>query len=143
MRALIAAFSGFIFGVGLVISGMTNPYRVLGFLDVAGDWDPTLAFVMAGAILVAAPAFGIARRQRKALLGDPINLPPRRPVTVSLALGAAIFGVGWGLSGLCPGPAIVLLSTLRIKALVFFAAVLGGTWLAKAASLRSKAGQAD
>jgi len=132
MRTIIAALSGLVFGAGLIISGMTNPYRIFGFLDVTGDWDPTLAFVMGGAVLVAAPAFALARWRKKALLGDPIQLPPRRPVTASIVLGAAIFGIGWGLSGLCPGPSIVVLSTLHPKALVFFSGLIGGIWIGRA-----------
>ena len=112
MHLLTAALAGSVFGLGLVISGMTDPNRVLAFLDFAGDWDPTLAFVMAGAIAIAAPGYALARRKKAAALGDAIALPPRQPVTLSLAVGAAIFGVGWGLSGICPGPTIVLLSTV-------------------------------
>ena len=131
MNAIIAALFGLIFGVGLVISGMTDPNRILAFLDVAGDWDPSLALVMAGAIAVALPAYAFARRIKSAALGDSIHLPDRsRPITPSLVAGAAIFGVGWGLSGLCPGPAIVLLSAAQLKAFLFFAAVAIGMWAA-------------
>jgi O-acetylhomoserine (thiol)-lyase len=131
MGALTAAIFGLIFGAGLVISGMTDPNRILAFLDVAGNWDPSLALVMAAAIAIALPAFALARQAKTAALGDPIDLPDRkRPITLSLVLGAAIFGVGWGLSGLCPGPAIVLLSTGQTKALAFFVAVAAGIWAA-------------
>ena len=129
MRAITSALFGLIFGVGLVISGMTDPNRILAFLDVAGDWDPSLALVMVAAIVVALPAFAFARRSKASALGETIILPDRRkPITSSLLAGAAIFGVGWGLSGLCPGPAIVLLSSGTLKALVFFAAVAIGIW---------------
>lgn len=138
MNALTAGLAGLIFGSGLVISGMTDPNRVLAFLDVTGEWDPTLAFVMAGAIAIAAPAFALGRRKQPAALGDAIALPPRRPVTLSLAAGAAIFGVGWGLSGICPGPSIVLLSTVQLKALTFVGAALGGIWLGAALTSKPK-----
>lgn len=130
MRELTAAVSGLIFRLGLVISGMTDPNRILAFLDVAGDWAPSLALVMASAIAVAAPAFALARRKKTAAFGETIALPPHQPVSFALATGAALFGAGWGLSGLCPSPAIVLLSTAQPKARVFFGAALGGIWLA-------------
>jgi hypothetical protein len=140
MQALTAAVFGLIFGAGLVISGMTDPNRILAFLDVAGDWDPSLALVMAGAIAVAAPAFALARRNNKSALGDTIALPPRKPVTLAIIAGAALFGAGWGLSGLCPGPAIVLLSTAQHKAFAFVGAVLVGIWLAGGLLNRGKPG---
>ena len=131
MNAITSALFGLIFGAGLIISGMTDPNRILAFLDVAGDWDPSLALVMAGAIAIALPAYAFARRIKTAALGEAIDLPDRRrPITPSLLAGAAIFGVGWGLSGLCPGPAIVLLSTAQLKAFLFFAAVAVGIWTA-------------
>ncbi len=131
MNVIAAALFGVIFGAGLVISGMTDPDRILAFLDVAGDWDPSLALVMAGAIAVALPAYALVRRTQTTALGETMHLPDRsRPVTASLIAGAVLFGVGWGLSGLCPGPAIVLLGTIQLKAILFFAAVAAGTWLA-------------
>ena len=131
MNAVTAAIFGLIFGAGLVISGMTDPNRILAFLDVAGEWDPSLALVMVGAIAIALPAYALARRLKTTALGEAIDLPDRRrPITPSLLAGAAIFGVGWGLSGLCPGPAIVLLSTAQLKAVLFFAAVAIGIWAA-------------
>ena len=131
MNAVTAALCGLIFGAGLVISGMTDPNRILAFLDVAGDWDPSLALVMAAAIAVALPAYALARRTKTTALGDAIDLPDRsRPITPSLVAGAAIFGVGWGLSGLCPGPAIVLMSTAQLKAFSFLSAVATGIWAA-------------
>ncbi|MFT4080373.1 DUF6691 family protein [Rhodomicrobium lacus] len=139
MRAITSAIFGFIFGAGLVISGMTDPNRVLGFLDVAGNWDPTLAFVMVGAIAVTLPAFALARRVRNAALGGPISIPDRkRPITLSLVIGAAIFGVGWGLSGICPGPAIVILTTATVKVSVFFAALVLGLWIASVVPARAQ-----
>ena len=136
---ITAALFGLIFGTGLVISGMTDPNRILAFLDVTGDWNPSLALVMGGAIAIAAPAFALARRKRTSVFGGTIALPDRKPITFALVAGAALFGVGWGLSGLCPGPAIVLLSTLQTKAVVFFGGVLGG--IALAAVLPSRAGE--
>ena len=123
---ITAGVFGLVFGSGLELSHMADPARVAAFLDVTGDWNPALAFVMGGAILVAFPAFWYARRRRKALLGDAIELPARKPVTARLVLGAAIFGVGWGLSGICPGPGLVLLGSLEPHALTFVGAMVIG-----------------
>ncbi|MGY9106543.1 MAG: DUF6691 family protein [Alphaproteobacteria bacterium] len=131
-----AGFFGLLFGLGLVTSHMTDPDRVIGFLDVMGDWDPSLAFVMIGAIAVAAPAFVIARKRDKALLGDPISLPKRSGIDMPLVLGAAIFGVGWGLAGICPGPGIALLGTLDKGALYFVPAVIVGMFAARLVARR-------
>lgn len=112
MNALIALVAGLLFGAGLLLSGMANPANVLGFLDVAGAWNPVLAFVMGGAIAVALPAFWWARRHPRALNGRAIELPTRASltaVTPRLVAGSAVFGLGWGLVGLCPGPSLVLL----------------------------------
>ena len=137
MAAITAGLFGLIFGIGLVISGMTDPNRILAFLDVAGDWDPSLALVMVAAIAVALPAYAFARRTKTTALGNAIDLPDRsRPITPGLLLGAALFGVGWGLSGLCPGPAIVLLSTAQLKAISFFGAGAIGLWAAARISMR-------
>ncbi len=132
-RGLAAGAFGLLFGVGLIVAGMTDPVRVLAFLDVAGDWDPTLAFVMIGAIAVAAPAFAIARRTPVAALGDAIALPDRRRIDARLIGGSALFGLGWGLAGICPGPALVLLGNDGLSALLFVAALLAGGWIADAA----------
>jgi len=129
MKALSALVAGVLFGLGLLISGMTNPANVLAFLDIAGDWNPALAFTMAGAVASAAPAFLYARRRRRTLLGEPQELPERARVDGRLLTGAAIFGVGWGMSGICPGPALVLLAGGTKQALVF-AASLGMGMLA-------------
>ncbi len=126
-----AGFLGLLFGIGLVTSHMTDPERIADFLDFAGDWDPTLAFVMIGAIAVAAPAFVVAKGRERALLGETIALPERKTVNKPLLLGAAIFGIGWGLAGICPGPGIVLLGTLDIGALVFVPAVIAGMFIAR------------
>jgi len=126
-----AGFLGLLFGLGLVTSHITDPDRIVDFLDVAGDWDPTLAFVMIGAIAVAAPAFVIARSRERSLLGETIVLPERTRIDRPLMLGAAIFGVGWGLAGICPGPGIALLGTLDKGALVFVPAVIAGMFIAR------------
>lgn len=127
MNAITAALFGLIFGFGLIISGMTDPNRILAFLDVAGDWDPTLALVMVAAIAVTLPAYTMARRRKTTVLGETIDLPDRkRPITLSLVAGAAIFGAGWGLSGLCPGPTMVLLSTAQFKVFLFFGGLVAG-----------------
>ena len=131
MKVLTAAFFGGLFGLGLIVSGMTDPARVLGFLDVAGDWNPALAFVMGGAVLTALPAFAIARRRRVSLLGDAVEPPDRRIINARLLIGAAVFGVGWGLVGICPGPGLVLLGQNPLRAGVFVAAIAVGALVAR------------
>ena len=126
MEILVATLLGLLFGAGLILSGMSNPARVAAFLDLAGAWNPSLALVMAAAIAVAAPAFAWARRHPLAWLGDPILQPPRGPIDARVMLGAALFGVGWGLSGICPGPALVLLGAHNLKGMIFLAAMIVG-----------------
>ncbi|ASV97049.1 DUF6691 family protein [Paraburkholderia aromaticivorans] len=126
MGGLTALLSGLLFGTGLMVSGMANPAKVLGFLDLAGRWDPSLAFVMAGAIAVGSLAFVFAKRLDKSLLGFPMQIPARSSVTLRLVLGSAVFGVGWGLAGFCPGPALVALGGGFPKAWGFVAAMLAG-----------------
>jgi uncharacterized membrane protein YedE/YeeE len=121
--------SGLIFGIGLIISGMSNPAKVLGFLDLAGHWDPSLMFVMAGAITLGMMAFGAAATRRRSLLGAPFALPTARHIDRRLVIGSLTFGVGWGLAGFCPGPALVSLGRGQIKALVFIIAMLAGMGL--------------
>jgi hypothetical protein len=118
--------AGLVFGIGLIISGMANPAKVLGFLDISGSWDPSLAFVMAGAIAVGALAFALARRRGASLLGAPIKLPASREIDRRLVTGSALFGAGWGIAGFCPGPALVSLGTGSHKAMLFVAAMLAG-----------------
>jgi uncharacterized protein len=123
---IVALFSGALFGLGLAVSGMTNPAKVIGFLDLAGEWDPTLAFVMGGALLVTIPAFRlILGRQRPILAGD-FALPTKTSLDARLLGGAALFGVGWGLSGFCPGPAVVALTTGLTPVFAFVAAMVAG-----------------
>ncbi|MGN6806162.1 MAG: DUF6691 family protein [Trinickia sp.] len=126
MGWLTALLSGLLFGIGLMLSGMANPAKVLGFLDIAGRWDPSLAFVMAGAIAIGAIAFAFATRLKKSLLGWPMWIPSSSSVTLRLVLGSAAFGVGWGLAGFCPGPALVVLGAGFPKAWGFVAAMLAG-----------------
>jgi uncharacterized protein len=126
MNAIAAFLAGLVFGVGLIVSGMSDPSKVIGFLDVAGAWDPSLAFVMAGAILVGFFAFGFARRRSQAVLGGAMRLPSRRDIDPPLVLGSVAFGVGWGLAGFCPGPALVSFGSGQDKAVVFVIAMLAG-----------------
>lgn len=127
MRSLVAALAGLLFGAGLLVSGMTRPAKVIGFLDVTGAWDPTLAFVMAGAILVNAAAFwGVARRRAAPWLDAAFDVPTRRDIDLPLLAGSAIFGVGWGLGGFCPGPALVSAAAGNTAGASFVAAMLTG-----------------
>ena len=126
MQAGFAFLAGLLFGAGLIVSGMANPQKVLGFLDLAGRWDPSLAFVMAGAIGVAVFAFAWAKRRTRTLLGLPIQWPTVRTITVRLVAGSAVFGIGWGLAGFCPGPAIVSIGLGSVKGIAFVGAMLIG-----------------
>lgn len=126
MQAGFAFLAGLLFGVGLIVSGMANPQKVLGFLDLAGRWDPSLAFVMAGATGVAVFAFARAKRRTRSWLGLPMQLPALRAITVRLVAGSAVFGIGWGLAGFCPGPAIVSIGLGSAKGIVFVVAMLVG-----------------
>lgn len=126
MHALGAFVSGLIFGIGLIISGMTDPSKVIGFLDLAGRWDPSLAFVMVGAIIVGLIGYAFARKRTAAFLGGAMHLPAARQIDRRLVLGSLVFGTGWGLAGFCPGPAIVSLGAGQDKAAVFVIAMLAG-----------------
>lgn len=117
---------GLVFGLGLILSGMTDPGKVLGFLDLAGPWDPSLALVMGGAIVVGVVGFTLAGRRRTSVLGDPMQMPTARQIDRRLVLGSLAFGIGWGIAGFCPGPAIVSLGTGEPKAVVFVLAMLAG-----------------
>lgn len=118
--------AGLVFGLGLIVSGMANPAKVLGFLDLAGAWDPSLAFVMAGAIAVSALAFALAKTRTVSWLGAAMTLPGSRDIDRRLVIGSVLFGIGWGVAGFCPGPGLVALGMGEIKALVFVAAMLLG-----------------
>jgi uncharacterized membrane protein YedE/YeeE len=127
MATKIASFvGGLIFGIGLLISGMTEPAKVLGFLDIFGAWDATLAFVMAGAVAVSCIGFALARRRVAPLLASYFAWPTRRDIDAPLVIGSAVFGIGWGLCGICPGPALVNLAGLSAPIIVFVAAMVVG-----------------
>lgn len=145
MKIVMSFAAGLVFGLGLILSGMTDPSKVLGFLDLAGNWDPSLAFVMGGAILVASVAFHFAGGRPRAILGDVMQIPTATQIDRRLVLGGLTFGVGWGLAGYCPGPALVSVAQGGFKSFVFFAAMLGGMLVYElqqrlAASRVSKAG---
>ena len=129
MFILSSLLAGLVFGLGLIVSGMANPAKVLGFLDLAGAWDPSLALVMGGAIVVGFFGFLVAKKRTVSLLGAPMKLPdPRlsRHIDKRLVIGSLLFGAGWGLAGFCPGPGLVALGMVEPKALVFVAAMLAG-----------------
>ena len=129
MPILTALLAGLVFGIGLIVSGMANPAKVLGFLDLAGQWDPSLAFVMGGAVAVGSIAFLLARRRTLSLIGLEMRLPTDRHVDRRLIVGSAIFGIGWGIAGFCPGPALVALGMGEAKAIAFVVAMLLGMGL--------------
>jgi uncharacterized protein len=130
MKAIISSFLiGSIFGFGLAISEMINPTRVIGFLDVTGQWDPTLLAVMGGALLITASLFPLILRRNRALLGERLVLPTKTKMDTPLILGAVIFGIGWGLAGLCPGPALAGLASASPSLAGFVIAMIGGQWL--------------
>jgi uncharacterized membrane protein YedE/YeeE len=141
MTIFASWLAGVIFGLGLIVSGMADPAKVLGFLDLAGAWDPSLAFVMAGAISVAAVAFAMARKRTVSFLGAAMNLPKTRRIDRRLVAGSLMFGIGWGVAGFCPGPGLVALGMGEIKALVFVVAMLAGMGLYEVLE-RRKQGQA-
>lgn len=126
MPVVTALIAGLVFGLGLMVSGMANPAKVLGFLDLGGRWDPSLAFVMAGAIAVGAAAFAQARRRTRSVLGAEMKLPSARQIDRRLVVGSLMFGVGWGVAGFCPGPGLVALGMGDIKAAAFVASMLVG-----------------
>ncbi|MGU3666703.1 DUF6691 family protein [Methylobacterium sp. A49B] len=126
LRVAVALASGLIFGLGLALSGMLDPARVRGFLDVAGAWDPTLVFVLGGAVTVSGLGYFLSRRRSGPVLGTRFDGPSKRRIDAPLVGGAALFGIGWGLSGFCPGPAVAALSTGATPVLVFVAAMLAG-----------------
>lgn len=130
-RLLLSFAIGLVFGAGLLVSGMTSPAKVQGFLDVFGLWDPSLAFVMGGAIAVGLVAFQIAGRRDRTLLGAPLRLPRAGEIDAPLVVGSLVFGAGWGLSGICPGPGLVDLGFLDPNALIFIIAMAAGILLRK------------
>ncbi len=131
LKMLVNLFAGALFGLGLAVSGMVNPQKVIGFLDIAGDWDPTLAFVMGGALLVAIPAFRLIFKRSRPVLTDDFDLPTNDSLDARLLGGAALFGVGWGLSGFCPGPSVTALASGLLPVFAFVAAMIAGMALYK------------
>ncbi|MFT0532493.1 DUF6691 family protein [Castellaniella hirudinis] len=129
MAKFSAFLAGLVFGIGLLVSGMADPVKVIGFLDIAGAWDPSLALVMGGAVLAGLGAFRLAGRRTVTYLGLPLALPATRGIDRRLVLGSLVFGLGWGLAGLCPGPALVDLGAGHWQAAVFVAAMLLGMGL--------------
>lgn len=129
MRLFIAILCGLLFGAGMIISDMVNPARVLAFLDVTGDWDPSLAFVMGGALIPSGIAWLIHRRMHAPVLAEEFNVPTSRVIDRPLIGGAILFGLGWGLVGLCPGPALAALTAASWQAAIFVVAMLGGMTL--------------
>lgn len=117
---------GVLFGFGLIISGMSNPQKILNFLDITGNWDPSLIFVMGGAILVGLGGFYLVSKRTEAFFGGALHIPTRRDISKPLVIGGLIFGAGWGIAGFCPGPAIVALGAGHLEALVFILAMLAG-----------------
>ncbi|MDA7947379.1 MAG: YeeE/YedE family protein [Hyphomicrobiaceae bacterium] len=141
MTLLVAAFAGLLFGTGLTISGMVNPAVVLGFLDLTGNWNPALLFVMIGALAVAVPGYQLLKGRRP-FLAETQSIPSRSDIDVPLLLGAAIFGVGWGLAGICPGPALTMLAIKPTSASLFIismsAGMLGALWVGRSISGSAK-----
>ena len=126
MKFFFALISGLLFGIGLIFSGMSDPSKVLGFLDVTGQWDPSLAFVLGGAVLVGSLVFPFASKRPQSLLGEVIQLPTAKQIDRRLVFGSITFGIGWGLAGYCPGPAIASLALGNLKPLLFVIAMLAG-----------------
>jgi uncharacterized membrane protein YedE/YeeE len=126
MHIIMALVVGLLFGIGLIVSGMTDPSKVIGFLDLAGKWNPSLGFVMGGAIVVGFAAFRFAGGRTTSLLGEPMRLPTARHIDRRLVLGGVAFGIGWGLAGYCPGPALASLASGGAKPLIFSAALVAG-----------------
>jgi hypothetical protein len=126
MHRLSEFIVGLMFGLGLLLSGMTDPSKVLGFLDLFGQWDPSLAFVMGGAILVGFFAFAVAKKRTSSFLGGALSLPKSNVIDKRLVIGSLLFGTGWGLAGFCPGPALVSMASGQAQALIFVAAMVVG-----------------
>lgn len=126
MHRLSEFIVGLMFGLGLLLSGMTDPSKVLGFLDLFGQWDPSLAFVMGGAILVGFFAFAFAKKRTTSFLGGALRLPTSNAIDKRLVIGSLLFGAGWGLAGFCPGPALVSMASGQTQALIFVAAMVVG-----------------
>ncbi|MCL7461357.1 YeeE/YedE family protein [Pseudomonas sp. NW5] len=129
MNHLSALVAGLLFGVGLLLAGMADPAKVLAFLDLAGNWDPSLAFVMGGGIAAAIVPFTLAKRRQQSLIGCPMQLPTKREPDRALIVGSLLFGIGWGLAGICPGPGVVVLASGNLSIVPFVLAMLAGMGL--------------
>jgi uncharacterized protein len=140
-RIVPPLISGALFGAGLAVGGMTDPERVRGFLDLFGSWDPTLAFVMGGAVVVMAIAWRLQARMKRPIFGERFALPDRSDIDTKLIAGSALFGIGWGIAGLCPGPAVASLGLAPADALPFVAAMLAGMALHRIVSARTRRAQ--
>mgnify|MGYP003633116425 CR=1 FL=1 len=142
-NALVALLAGTLFGAGLAISGMTDPGKVIGFLDLAGQWDPSLAFVMGAAICISLPTFQLLRGRSKPVFASQYFLPTKQDLDPQLILGAVLFGIGWGIAGLCPGPAIANLASASPEILGFVVAMVAGMWLRERMNSSSSKGGAE
>jgi len=131
MNKIISLTAGIIFGIGLAVSEMVNPAKVLAFLDLFGDWDPSLAFVMIGALIVSSPLFHLIKNKEKPLFTDSFNYSKNKDINNRLIIGSSLFGAGWGLGGLCPGPAISSVALLNINSIIFVFAMFIGFYLVK------------
>ena len=124
-----AGLAGLLLGLGLILSGMANPAKVIGFLDMAGPWDPSLGLVMGGGLVVGSIGFALLKKQPKTLTGEPLNLPTSRKIDLRLVLGSVLFGIGWGVTGICPGPGLVLLGAGIPEGIIYIASLLAGMTL--------------
>ena len=131
MGGVLNFLLGLLFGIGLIVSGMSNPAKVLNFLDLAGTWDPSLAFVMGGAVLVAFFGYRIVLKREMPIMGAKFDVPTRTDIDMRLIVGPALFGVGWGLGGFCPGPALTAIGLAATGTLIFVPAMLLGMWIAR------------
>ncbi len=123
---ITAGLAGLLLGLGLIFSGMANPAKVVGFLDVAGPWDPSLGLVMGGGLVIGSIGFALLKKQPRTLLGEPLNLPSSRKIDVRLIAGSVLFGIGWGVTGICPGPGLVLLGAGVPEGVIYMASLLAG-----------------
>jgi len=126
LQWLTAAIAGLLLGLGLILSGMANPAKVVGFLDVAGPWDPSLGLVMGGGLVVGSVGFALLKKRQVTLLGEPLNLPVSRKIDIRLILGSVLFGIGWGITGICPGPGLVLLGAGIPEGVIYVVSLLAG-----------------
>jgi len=139
MSTVVSLISGIIFGIGLTVSQMIDPAKVLGFLNIFGDWDPSLAFVMIGALIISSPFFHLFKNNKKPVFADNFSYSKNKELNKKLIIGSSLFGVGWGLAGLCPGPAIASLALLNTSSIVFVIAMFAGFYLVKLSDLMTQA----